>query len=106
MDMTGRSTIQRRLAWGAVLFGAWWLVQVPSKDVRLSNPGSNMPPITQFKRVREFASAGDCEPFRDANLQDGALIGSDAILDQASSLRCVPAEALAAPTAAASPPLH
>ncbi len=40
------------LARGLTLLGAWWLVQVPTKDVRLENPGSNMPPITQFRLHR------------------------------------------------------
>jgi hypothetical protein len=86
---------RRRLARGVVLFGAYWLVQVPTKDVRLENPGSNMPPITQFKKVREFDSAGDCESFRDTFLQESGAVGSDAMLDQASSLRCVAADSLA-----------
>jgi hypothetical protein len=95
----------RRWASGFVLFGSWFLVQVPARDVRLTNPGSNMPPITQFKKVREFSSAGECESFRDTTLQDSAMVGSDAMLDQASSLRCVAAEQLAplAPTIPATP---
>ena len=94
-----RSTLVR----GLTLLGAWWLVQVPTKDVRLENPGSNMPPITRFKQVREFASSGDCESFRDQVMQDSAAVGSEAMLDQASSLRCVPAEQLAPPTPGATP---
>ncbi len=85
---------------GLTLLGAWWLVQVPAKDVRLQNPGSNMPPITQFTRVREFPSAGECESFRDTFLQESGAVGSEAMLDQASSLRCVAAEQLAPATPA------
>lgn len=93
----------RALASGAVLLGSWFLVQVPAKDVRLANPGSNMPPITQFKKVREFASAAECESFRDLNMQDSAMVGSQAMLDQASSLRCVAADQLTPTTPAATP---
>jgi hypothetical protein len=93
----------RALASGAVLLGSWFLVQVPTKDMRLANPGSNMPPITQFKKVREFNSAAECESFRDLNMQDGAMVGSSAMLDQASSLRCVSADQLPQPTPPATP---
>lgn len=96
-------TWRRALAQGLVLFGSWWLVQVPAKDVRLDDPGSNEAPITQFKRVREFPSAGDCEAYRDVALQDSAYEGSDAMLDQSSQLRCVAAERLAEPTPSGSP---
>ena len=88
---------------GIVLAATWWLVQVPAKDMPLAPPGSNMPPITKFKKVREFPSAGECEAFRDVALQDGAMEGSEAMLDQASSLRCVAAEQLAPPTPGATP---
>lgn len=94
---------RHRLARGLTLLGAWWLVQVPTKDVRLENPGSNMPPITQFKKVRAFASSTECESFRDIFLQDSAAVGSEDMLDQASSLRCVAAEQLVAPTPAPTP---
>ena len=68
--------------------------------MRLSNPGSNMPPITQFKKVREFPSAEACESYRDSFLKDSAMVGSDAMLDQASSLRCVSSADLPPPTPA------
>jgi hypothetical protein len=96
-------TARRALAQGALLAGSWFLVQVPAKDLRLDDPGSNNPPITQFKKVREFASAGECEAYRDFALQDGAYMGSEAMLDQTSQLRCVAAEQLAQPTAAPTP---
>lgn len=92
------SATMRGLAQGLVLLGSWFLVQVPARDLRLDDPGSNTPPLTQFKKVREFASAGECEAYRDVALQDGALMGSDAMLDQTSQLRCVAAEQLAAAT--------
>jgi hypothetical protein len=91
------------LARGAVALGTWWLVQVPAKDMPLAPPGSNMPPITKFKKVREFPSAGECEAYRDVALQDGAMMGSEAMLDETSTLRCVAAEQLAPPTPAATP---
>ncbi|MDX2168074.1 MAG: hypothetical protein SF182_13455 [Deltaproteobacteria bacterium] len=94
---------RRDVARGLVLFGAWWLVQVPAKDVRLENPGSNMPPITQFTKVRAFDSSGECESFRDTFLQESGAVGSEAMLDQASSLRCVAAEQLLPPTPAPTP---
>jgi hypothetical protein len=93
----------REWASGLVMLGSWFLVQVPAKDMRLTNPGSNMPPITQFKKVREFPSAAECQTFRDSVLKDSAMVGSDAMLDQASSLRCVSAEQLAPPATTAPP---
>jgi hypothetical protein len=95
--------LRATLARGAVAFGAWWLVQVPAKDMPLAPPGSNMPPITKFKKVREFPSAGECEAFRDVALQDGAMEGSEAMLDESSSLRCVSEEQLAPATPPATP---
>jgi hypothetical protein len=97
-------SVTSMLVRGAVLFGAWWLVQVPAKDMPLAPPGSNMPPITKFKKVRGFASAGECEAFRDVALQDGAMLGSEAMLDETSTLRCVPADAVAAPSPATAAP--
>jgi len=94
----------RGLAQGVLLLGSWFLVQVPAKDLRLDDPGSNNPPIAQFKKVKEFDSAGECEAYRDVALQDGAYMGSEAMLDQTSQLRCVAAEQLAAATAVPSPP--
>ena len=93
-------SLKGALGRGAVLVGAWWLVQIPAKDVRLTEPGSNMPPITQFKKVRQFSSGGECEAFRDVAVQDSAMMGSEAMLDQSSQLRCVREEQLAQPTAA------
>ena len=87
-------TWRRALAQGVMLFGSWVLVQVPGKDVRLDDPGSNLPPIGRFKVVKEFDTAGDCAAYRDVALQDGAYLGSDAMMDQSSQLRCVPAEQL------------
>ncbi|MFN8642887.1 MAG: hypothetical protein U0802_15005 [Candidatus Binatia bacterium] len=87
-------TLRRALAQGLILFGSWVLVQVPAKDVRLDDPGSNLPPISRFKVVKPFDNAGDCEAYRDVALQDSAYLGSDAMLDQSSQLRCVPAAQL------------
>lgn len=96
-------SVRKTLARGAMLLASWWLVQVPAKDVPLAPPGSNMPPITQFKKVREFPTAGECEAFRDVALQDGAMEGSEAMLDQSSRLRCVSADQLSAPPLTPSP---
>lgn len=87
-------TWRRAVAQGLVLFGSWVLVELPAKDVRLDDPGSNLPPIGRFRQVKTFDSAGDCEAYRDVALQDGAYVGSDAMMDQSSQLRCVPAEQL------------
>lgn len=92
------SSVRRALGQGVVLLGSWFLVQVPAEDMPLAPPGSDMPPITRFKKVREFPSAGECEAYRDVALQDGAAMGSDAMLDQGSALRCVAAEQLQPPT--------
>ena len=64
-------------------------MQVPAKDMPLAPPGSNMPPITKFKKVREFPSAGECEAYRDVALQDGAMdgLGGDARRDLEPALR-------------------
>ena len=96
--MTGR----RALAQGLILFASWVLVQVPVKDEHLDDPGSNDPPIAKFKVVREFDSAGDCEAYRDVALQDSAYVGSDAMMDQSSQLRCVAAAQLT-PSASGTP---
>jgi hypothetical protein len=95
-------TVRRALAQGLVLFASWVLVQVPVKNEHLDDPGSNDPPITKFKVVKEFDNAGDCEAYRDLALQDGGYLGSDAMMDQASSLRCVAAAQLT-PKMAATP---
>lgn len=95
--------VRDALARGAVALGAWWLVQIAAKDMPLAPPGSNMPPITKFKKVREFPSAGECEAYRDVALQDGAMMDSEAMLDETSTLRCVAAEQLIASTPAATP---
>jgi hypothetical protein len=84
----------RALAQGALLLASWLLVQVPARDVRLDDPGSNEPPIATFKVVREFDSAGACEAYRDFALQSAADEGSEAMLDQTSQLRCVAADQL------------
>lgn len=96
-------TTRRALAQGLILLGSWLLVQVPVKDEHLDDPGSNDPPIARFKVVKQFDSAGDCESYRDVALQDGAYLGSDAMMDQASQLRCVEAPA-ATPAATAGTP--
>jgi hypothetical protein len=95
--------VRDALARGTVALGTWWLVQVPAKDMPLAPPGSNMPPITKFRKVREFPSAGECEAYRDVAMQDGAMEGSEAMLDETASLRCVSADQLTPTTPAATP---
>ena len=90
---------RRDVARGLLGLASWWLVQVPAKDVHLGDPGSNLAPITRFKKVKQFDSAGECEAYRDVALQDGAWMGSDAMLDEASTLRCA-SEAQLAPAVA------
>lgn len=92
--MTKSPRSARALAQGALLIGSWLLVQVPQKDLRMDDPGGNQPPIAQLTVVREFASAGECEAYRDFALQSAADEGSQAMLDQSSQLRCVAAAAL------------
>jgi hypothetical protein len=69
-------------------------VQVPVKDEHLDDPGGDDAPIAKFRVVRDFDNAGDCEAYRDVALQDGAYVGSDAMMDQSSQLRCVAAARL------------
>ena len=81
------------LARGLMVFASWWLVQVPAKDVRLDEPGSNLPPIIQFKKVKQFDSAGECEAYRDVALQDVRAKVDDlteqSVRDPAASIRLV-----------------
>ena len=94
----------RKRAIGTALLSTWVLVQVPAKDMKLSVPGSSMPPITKFTRVREFPTAEECESFRNLSMQDAAREGSEAMLAQSSQLRCVRAEDLPGATPSAAVP--
>ena len=85
---------RRRIASAVTLFGGWLLVQVPAKDMALSDPGHPMAPITAYKKLREFDAYEQCEFARANYLQDAIAEGSDAMSAQASSLRCVKAEDL------------
>jgi len=92
----------RRIGRGIVLLGSWLLVQVPAKDMKLSDPGHPMPPITQYKVVRQYDDYEQCEFARTNALQDAVSEGSDAMAAQASSLRCVQADQLT-PSSGATP---
>jgi hypothetical protein len=97
--MRGRDVMR-----GAVALASWWLVQVPVPDLKTGEPGSTLPPIHTFKKVKQFDSAGACEAYRDVALQDGAMMGSQAMLDQASSLRCASDAELQPPASPAPTP--
>ena len=86
--------IRQRIAAAVTLFGGWLLVQVPAKDMALSDPGHPMAPIATYKKLREFDAYEQCEFARANYLQDALSEGSEAMSAQASSLRCVKAEEL------------
>lgn len=65
--------------------GQWVAVLVP-KDI----PPDTYPPIEKTTRVKTFATRNGCENYRQLALQDGAMLGSEAMLEEASSLRCIP----------------
>jgi len=95
---------RQRIAAAVTLFGGWLLVQVPAKDMSLTDPGHPMAPITSYKKLREFEAYEQCEFARANYLQDAINEGSDAMSAQASSLRCVSsAELNATPSPAATP---
>jgi hypothetical protein len=86
---------RRRVAAAVTLLGGWLLVQVPEKDMKLTDPGHPMAPITQYKRIREFDSYEQCDFARANALQDAMNEGSDAMAAQSSNLRCVSADQIA-----------
>ena len=65
--------------------GRWVAVLAP-KDI----PPDTYPPIEKTRRVKTFESFADCENYRNQALADGAAMGSNAMLEEASSLRCIP----------------
>jgi len=62
----------------------WVLVQVP-QDV----PPDTYPPIEKTKRVKTFPTFAECDNYRTEFMQDAAAIGSDAMEEAASALRCI-----------------
>jgi hypothetical protein len=82
----------RRIAGAVTLLGSWLLVQVPEKEMKLSDPGHPIAPITTYKKVREYDQYEQCEFARANALQDALNEGSQAMAAQASSLRCMPAD--------------
>jgi hypothetical protein len=78
----------QRIAGAVTLLGSWLLVQVPAKNMKLSDPGHPMAPIAQYTKIRVARAAA---------LQDAMSEGSDAMAAQSSSLRCVKAEDLPTP---------
>ena len=83
-----------KAATGGSLPGQWILVQSPPKG-ELSE--ATFPPIYTWKRVRTFADAESCSNFRVDMMWDAQSMASRAMLEQVSSLHCVPAARLAAP---------
>ena len=86
----------RQIAGAVTLLGGWLLVQVPEKNMKLSDPGHPMAPITQYTTLRTFDAYEQCEFARANALQDALSEGSPAMSAQASNLRCVKAEDLPA----------
>jgi hypothetical protein len=65
--------------------GPWVAVLAP-KDI----PPDTYPPIEKVRRVKSFGSFADCENYRNEALADAAAMASEAMLEEASSLRCIP----------------
>jgi hypothetical protein len=106
MSGAGDAMTRRRIATAATLLGGWLLVQVPEKDMKLSDPGHPMAPITQYTRIREYDTYEQCDFARATALQDALNEGSDAMAAQSSNLRCVSADQVAgtpAPTGRPTP---
>jgi hypothetical protein len=80
--------------------GQWVLVQAPPKGELAEN---TFPPISTWKRVRVFDDAESCSNFRVDMMWDAQSTASRAMLEEVSSLHCVPAAKLAAPVTGASP---
>ena len=69
---------------GAATAPGWVLVEVP-KDV----PPDTYPPIEKTKRVQTFPTFAECDNYRTEAMWTAAATGSDAMEDEASSLRCI-----------------
>jgi hypothetical protein len=65
--------------------GRWVAVLAP-KDI----PPDTYPPIEKTRRVQTFETFADCENYRNQALADAAAMASSAMLEEASSLRCIP----------------
>ena len=81
--------------------GQWILVESPPKG---EVGETTFPPIYTWKRVRTFDDAESCSNFRVDMLWDAQTMASRAMLEQVSSLHCVPAAKLASPTPGARDP--
>lgn len=98
--------MRRPLAAAVTLLGGWLLVQVPEKDMKLSDPGHPMAPIAHYTRIREYDTYEECEFARANAIQDAISEGSDAMAAQSSNLRCVSSDQVAgtpAPTPKSTP---
>src|SRR5262249_3921837 len=69
---------------GTATATGWVLVQVP-KDV----PPDTYPPIEKTKRVQTFPTFAECDNYRTEVMWNAAAIGSDAMDEEASALRCI-----------------
>jgi hypothetical protein len=77
------------------------LIQAPPKGELRE---ATFPPIRTWKRVRTFGDAESCSNFRVDMMWDAESTGSRAMLEEVSSLHCVPAAKLAAPAASPTAP--
>src|SRR5262245_27118940 len=82
--LTARAAGPRAGASSQAVDGPWLFVEVPGA---LGDDQS--PPIEKTKRVQAFATDADCESYRSSIMRDAAVTGSDAMLEEASSLRCL-----------------
>ena len=89
-----------KAATASVQPGQWILVESPPKGELGEN---TFPPIYTWKRVRTFADADSCSNFRVDMMWDAQSMASRAMLEEVSSLHCVPAAKLAAPATGLSP---
>jgi hypothetical protein len=72
-----------------VLLGGWLLLQAPANPL-----DPDTPPMTKWKTVKTFESQSDCEEYREEAMQEGAELGSEAMLEQSKYLRCVASDAV------------
>jgi len=95
------STGSGRLPAAAGQPGQWVLVQAPPKG---EMGEATFPPIRTWKRVRTFDDAESCSNFRVNVMWDAESTGSRAMLEEVSSLHCVPAAKLTAPATSPAAP--
>ena len=94
----------RRMAATVTLLGSWLLVQLPEKDMSLTDPGHPLAPIANYTKLKEFDAFEQCEFYRATAIQDAMNEGSQAMSAQAARLRCVSSEQGAQATPGATVP--